>query len=62
MPDFGPNTQHPPSDKRCVKVTRDGEATNLGPFDDEIKAARDRKALELHGEFAHLNFPNEAGR
>ena len=33
----------------------------LGPFDTEIEAARarDRKALELHGEFACLNFPEE---
>lgn len=48
-------------DKWSVKVTRDGEAVNLGPFDDEMEAARarDRKALELHGEFAYLNFPEE---
>lgn len=31
----------------------------VGRFDDKIEAAkaRDRKALELHGEFASLNFP-----
>jgi len=33
----------------------------LGPFDDEVEAAkaRDQKARELHGEFAYLNFPEE---
>jgi HNH endonuclease len=46
-------------DKCYVRVTRDGQATNLGPFDTEIQAAqaRDQKACELHGEFAYLNFP-----
>jgi len=48
-------------DKCYVRVTRDGQATNLGPFDDEIEAAqaRDQKARELHGEFAYLNFPED---
>ncbi len=33
----------------------------LGLFDDPAEAARvrDRKAIELHGEFAYLNFPEE---
>ena len=33
--------------------------SNLGRFDTKIEAAkaRDRKAYELHGEFAYLNFP-----
>jgi len=36
----------------------------LGSFDSEIEAARayDRKAVELYGEFAWLNFPEEWGR
>ena len=48
-------------DKCYVRVTRDGQATNLGPFEDEVEAAkaRDRKVRELHGEFAYLNFPDE---
>ena len=35
---------------------------NIGYFDDEVDAAKayDRKAVELHGEFATLNFPMEA--
>jgi hypothetical protein len=34
----------------------------LGPFDTEVEAAqaRDCKARELHGEFAYLNFPEQA--
>ena len=33
----------------------------LGTFDDEVEAAkaRDRKAYELEGEYAYLNFPEE---
>ncbi len=37
----------------------------VGIFDDEVEAAkaRDRKAYELHGEYAYLNFPEDvAGR
>jgi hypothetical protein len=35
----------------------------LGLFEDEVEAAkaRDRKAWELHGEFAYLNFPEDYG-
>ena len=36
----------------------------MGTFDDEIEAARayDRKAIEVFGEYAWLNFPEERGR
>jgi len=36
---------------------------HLGTFDDEVAAAkaRDRKAWELHGAFAYLNFPEDYG-
>ena len=48
-------------DKSYVKVQCAGDVTNLGPFDCEIEAARarDRKAIELFGEFARLNLPEE---
>jgi hypothetical protein len=38
-----------------------GEFFYLGMFDDEIEAAkvRDRKAYELHGPYAYLNFPED---
>ena len=38
-----------------------GKHYYLGVYDDEIEAAkaRDRKAYELHGEFAYLNFPED---
>lgn len=49
------------SDQWCAVVRCKGEAFYLGSFDDEIEAARayDRKAVELFGEFAYLNFPEE---
>jgi hypothetical protein len=42
-------------------VTCDGPALYLGTFDTPVEATRayDRKAIELHGEFARLNFPEE---
>lgn len=50
-----------PPGKWCIKVMCNGEVTNLSPFDTPEEAARvrDRKALELHGEYAWLNFPEE---
>jgi HNH endonuclease len=41
-----------------------GKYFYLGRFDDEVEAAkaRDRKAYELHGEYAYLNFPEDFDR
>jgi hypothetical protein len=51
---------------RCGKkwragVSRQGVYHYLGLFDDEVEAAkaRDRKAVEVHGPYAYLNFPED---
>ncbi|MEN6578328.1 MAG: HNH endonuclease [Phycisphaerales bacterium] len=45
-------------------IAIDGKPMHIGYYDDPIEAAKayDRKALELFGEFARLNFPEEAGQ
>ena len=50
--------------KFTAQVGYRGKIIWLGTFDDEIEAAKayDRKAYELHGEFAYLNFPDEIER
>lgn len=50
-------------DKWQGKITYRGRCHSVGLFDDEVEAAkaRDRKAWELHGEFAYLNFPEDYG-
>ena len=55
---------YPDGDKWYAVIKHKGETYYLGTFDDEIAAAkaRDRKAYELEGEFAYLNFPEEIHR
>ncbi len=40
-------------------ISHKGRRYVIGDFDDPVEAAtaRDRRAMELHGEFAYLNFP-----
>jgi len=52
---------YPDGDKWYAVIKHKGKTYYLGTFDDEVEAAkaRDRKAYELEGEFAYLNFPEE---
>jgi len=45
----------------CAKIQHNSKKVWLGRFKRAIDAARayDKKAIELHGEFACLNFPEE---
>jgi len=49
-------------DKWMFKITHNGRYFYGGPFDTEVEAAkaRDQKARDLFGEYAWLNFPDEA--
>jgi hypothetical protein len=51
----------PRGDRYEAHVQHGGRQFYLGLFDDEVKAAkaRDRRALELAGKFAVLNFPEK---
>jgi len=51
-------------DKWKAEIACHGKQHYLGLFDDEVEAAkaRDRKAWELLGEFAYLNFPEDYDR
>ncbi|MDI6450987.1 HNH endonuclease [Anaerobaca lacustris] len=48
-------------DKWMARAVCRGKHYHLGIFADEVEAAkaRDRKAYELHGEYAYLNFPED---
>lgn len=45
--------------KWMAQIVADGKRTFLGYFNDDLEAALayDKAALELHGEFARINFP-----
>lgn len=51
----------PHGNKYVAQITHNGQHTYIGIFSIPEEAARayDRKAAELFGEFAWLNFPNE---
>jgi hypothetical protein len=55
---------YPHGDKWEARIKHNGRTHHLGLFDDETEAARarDRKARELQGPFAYLNFPEDARR
>ena len=50
--------------KWIAKIGYNGKTIHLGSFEDEVEAAKayDRKAYELFGDFAYLNFPEEIGK
>jgi len=50
---------YPKDDKWYARVSHRGKVYYLGTFDDDVEAAkaRDRKASELYGQYAWLNFP-----
>jgi hypothetical protein len=51
-------------DKWVAGITYRGAYYYCGIFDDEVEAAkaRDRKAYEIHGPYAYLNFPEDFRR
>jgi hypothetical protein len=52
---------YPKGNKWRASITCRGEFYYLGLFDDPVAAAkaRDRKAYELNGPYAYLNFPED---
>jgi hypothetical protein len=55
---------YPRAGKWEAGITWHGEHFYLGRYDDPVEAAkaRDRKAYELHGPYAYLNFPEDFRR
>jgi len=51
-------------DKWGARIQYRGDVLTLGIYETPVEAAkaRDRKAYELHGRFAYLNFPEDYGR
>jgi len=51
-----------PRKKFVARICINGKTTHIGVFTDQIDAAKayDKKAKELFGEFAYLNFPEDA--
>jgi len=53
--------QRAEGEKFSVHISKDRKRYNFGSYNDAEVAARvyDRECVKLHGEFAHLNFPDE---
>lgn len=51
-------TWHKAANKWLAKIRKNGKVKHLGVFKCEIEAAKtyDKHAIEIHGEFANLNF------
>ena len=52
---------HKQNKKWRAQIVRNNKAIHIGLYESKEEAARayDKKAKELHGEFAYLNFPDE---
>ena len=50
---------HKATSRYCASISANGKSVWLGLFDCKVEAAKayDKKAIELHGEFAYVNYP-----